>query len=105
MRLKKLDLEPREGWKKIERVLHYQSLLYIPAIIQTELISQYHNDFSAGYFKIRKTRELITRKYYWQILQHDVEIYVKKCDVYLTSKTMRHKPYENLLILPTQINC
>ena len=61
-----------------------------------ELINRYHNDSQAGYFGMKKTRELLARKYYWPTLMHHVEAYVKGCDVCLALKAVRHKPYDNL---------
>ena len=77
MRLRFLDLQSNdnqakklraanllEGWENIEGVLQYGSLLYILKIIQSELISQYHNNPLAVHFVIDKTQEQIARKYY-----------------------------------------
>ncbi len=33
----------------------------------------------------------------------DIEFYVKKCNVFLTSKSVRHKPYDNLQSFPISI--
>ena len=49
-----------------------------------------------GHFGIKKTRELLARKYYGPTRRHDVQAYVKGCDVCLASKAVRHKPYGNL---------
>ena len=65
-----------------------------------ELVSRYHNDPLVGYFGIDKTKELIGRIYYWPSLQKDIEDYVKVCDICLGSKTVRHKPYDDLQSLP-----
>ena len=92
--------ELQEGYKEVDRVLHHQGLPLIPEIIWTELISRHHDDPLAGHFGIDKTRELVGRKYYWPSLKKDVEAYVKGCDVCLSSKTVRHKPYGNLQALP-----
>ncbi len=89
-----------EGWKDIKQVLHYQGLLYVPKVIRLGLISRHHNDLLAGHFGIEKTRELITRKYYWPMIQRDVEAYVKGCDVCLASKAVCNKPYGDLQSLP-----
>ena len=35
-------------------------------------------------------------KYYWETLRHDVEVYVRGCDIYLASKAVRHKLYGDL---------
>ena len=90
----------QESWEDIEGVLHHQGLPFVPETIRTELISRHHDDPLAGHFGIEKTRELIARKYYWPTLRHDVEIYVKGCDVCLASKAVRHKPYDDLQSLP-----
>ena len=86
----------QQGWDNIDGVLHYQSLLYVPEIIRTELISRHHNDPLASHFGIKKRRELITWKYYWPTLCHNVKDYVKGSDVCLALKSVRHKPYGDL---------
>ena len=90
----------KDGWEDTEGILHYQSLPYVPEILRTELISRHHDDPLAGHFGIEKTRELIARKYFWETLRRDVESYVKGCDVCLSSKAVRHKPYGDLQSLP-----
>ena len=90
----------KEGWQDIDGVLHHQDQPFVPEVIRTELISRHHDDPLAGHFGIDKTRELVTRKYYWPTLRHDVEEYVKGCDVCLASKAVRHKPYGDLQSLP-----
>lgn len=52
------------GWEDIERILHYQNLLYILTIILTELINYHYNNLLARYFEIKKTYKLIAQKYY-----------------------------------------
>ncbi len=44
-----------EGWDNIEEVFHYQSLLYIPKIIYSKLISKHHDNPLASYFGIKET--------------------------------------------------
>ena len=87
-------------WNDIDGILHYQGHPYVPEILWTELISRHHDDPLASHFGIKKTRELIARKYYWLMLRHDIEDYVRGCDVCLASKAVRHKPYSNLQSLP-----
>ena len=96
-------MEKCESWEEIDGVLHYQVLPYVPELIKTELISRYHNDLLAGHFGIKKTQELVARKYYWKTIRRDVENYVKKSDVCLAFKTMRYKLYRDLqsLLIPT----
>ena len=111
LRLHKLQAEDKHArklraeqlakdWQDIDGVLHHQGLPYVPEIIRTELISRHHDDPLAGHFGIEKTRELLSRKYYWPTLRRDVEDYVKGCDVCLALKAVRHKPYGDLQSLP-----
>ena len=90
----------KDDYEEVDGVLHYQGLPFVPKAIQTELISQHHDDPLAGHFGVNKTRELVGQKYYWPSLRKDVESYVKGCDVCLASKAVRHKPYGDLQSLP-----
>ena len=54
----------KEGWEKVEEVLYFQGLPYIPEIICTELITWHYNNSFVGHFGFEKTKELVTRKYY-----------------------------------------
>ena len=118
MRLRLVELQAEDGqaqkiraeklggnWEDSDRILHHQGLPYVPEIIRTELISRHHDDPLAGYFGIKKTQELVARKYYWETLRHDIEVYVRGCDVCLASKTIKHKPYKNLQQLPVPTHC
>ena len=77
-----------KDWQDIDGVLHHQGLSYVPEIIRAELISRHHDDPLAGHFGIEKTRELVARKYYWPTLCHNVEDYVKGCNVCLALKAV-----------------
>ncbi len=89
-----------EGWENIEHVLHDEGLPYIPKVIRSELRGRHHNDLLAGHFGIEKTQKLIARKYYWPTLRQDIKAYVKSCDICLALKTVCHKPYGDLQLLP-----
>ena len=77
-----------KDWRNIDGVLHHQGLPYVPEIIRTELISRHYNEPLAAHFEIKKTQELISRKYYWPTLRHDVEDYMRRCDVCLALKAV-----------------
>ena len=94
-----------KDWQDIEGVLHHQGLPYVPEIIRTELISRHHDNPLAGHFGIKKTRELVARKYYWLMFRHNVNNYMKECDVCLALKAVRHKPYSDLQSLPIPTHC
>ena len=92
-----------ESWKDVKEVFQYQILPYVPEIIYSEVISCQHNDFLVKHFGIDNTRELVGRKYYCPSLRRDVKSYVQEYDICLTSKAVRHKPYDDLqsLLIPT----
>ena len=92
--------EKAGNYEKIDEILHHQSLLFISKSIQTELISHYHNNLLAGHVGIEKTCKLLAQKYYWSTLRHDVDAYVKGCDVCLASKAVCQKLYGDLQSLP-----
>ena len=102
LRLQKLqeaDIEDQElrqqkanGYKKIKKIFQHQSLPFIPKAIWMELISRHHDNLLAGHFCIKKTCKLLAWKYYCPTLCHNVEAYIKGCDICLASKTVRHKP-------------
>ncbi len=99
----KLRLEGlSEGWEDIEQVLYYQSFPFVLKVIRSELISRHHDDLLTGHFGIEKTHKLIARKYYQPTLRRDVEAYIKRYNVCLASKAVRHKPYGDLQLLPIQ---
>ena len=43
---------------------------------------------------------MLAQKYFWPFLRYNVEVYVKDCDVYLASKTVKHKSYGDVQFLP-----
>lgn len=69
-------------------------------IFSYKVISRYHSDLLAGYFKIKKTKELVAKKYFWPSLRKNIETYVKSCNIYLISKVVRYKLYRDLQSLP-----
>ena len=77
----------------------------MPEVIQIKLISQYHNNPLASHFAINKTREFIGRKYYYLSLKKDIVAYVKGCDIYLSLKVVKHKPYSDLQLLRVPTYC
>ena len=89
-----------EPWSEVEGVLHYDGKPYIPETLRTDLLERNHDDPLAGHFGVEKTLELLTRKYYWPKMRVDVEKYVQGCDICMSSKAQRHKPYGSLQSLP-----
>ena len=98
------ELKLKDGYQDIDGVLYHKSLLFVPKAIQIELIRRHHNNLLDGHFGIKKTHKFLVQKYFWPTLKYDVEACVKGCNVYLASKTMRHKPYNDLQSLSVPIH-
>ena len=90
----------KDGWENINGMLHHQGLFYVSEIIWIELISRHHDNLLAGHFGIEKTRKLVAWKYYWLTLYHNIDNYVKRCNICLASKAVWYKPYNDLQSLP-----
>ena len=96
----RIRTEGLNGYKKLDRVLYYQGLLFVPEVIWTKIIRRHHDDPLARYFGLDKIKDLVGQKYYWLSLQRDIEAYIKGCDVCLDSKAVRYKSYGDLKFLP-----
>lgn len=68
-------------------------------IIKMELISKHHDNPLIGYFRIKKSWEFVAQKYYWSILKANVKSYIKRYNICLILKVVRHKPYGDLQFL------
>ena len=95
-----LRQQKADDYKEIDEIFYHQGLSFVPKAIWTELISRHYDNSLAGHFGIEKICELLVQKYYSPTFCHDVEAYVKGCDICLTFKAVRHKPYGDLQLLP-----
>ena len=95
-----LRQQKANSYEEINEIFYHQGLPFVLKAIWTELISRHHNNLLAGYFGIKKTRKFLAQKYYWLILHHNIEVYVKGCNLCLASKVVCHKPYSDLQLLP-----
>ena len=86
----------KNDYEEVDIILHHQRLSFVPETIQTELISQHHNDPLAEHFGINKTNDLVGRKYYWLSLRKDIKAYVKGYDICLGLKTVNYKLFRAL---------
>lgn len=85
-----------------KEVLRYNGRIYVPEepAIRQEIMFQNHDTRMAGHFGARRTLDLISRRYYWPALSHDVQEYVRTCAVCQRSKAQRHSQYGKLSPLP-----
>lgn len=90
----------KNGLKKdANKVLNQENLPYVLDVLQIKLISRNYNDLLADHFGINKMQKLIIQKYYRPTFWANLEIYIKCCDICLSSKAMKHKPYNDLQLL------
>ena len=62
-------------WSEVKGVLHYDGKLYILETLQADLLKRNQDDPLARHFGIKKTLEILIRKYYWPKMGSDVMIF------------------------------
>ena len=60
----KIKAEGLNKYDELDGILYHQGLPFIPEIIWIKLISSQHDNSITRYFRINKTKEFISRKYY-----------------------------------------
>jgi hypothetical protein len=84
-----------------DSLIYQDSLLYIPkGPAQTYVMHSCHDVPLAGHFGVRKTQDLVKRKYWWPKMIDSIKSYVSTCDVCNRAKSNCHKPYGLLQPLP-----
>eukprot|EP00833_Pecoramyces_ruminatium_P015893 jgi/Orpsp1_1/1189925/evm.model.d7180000075497.1 len=61
--------------------------------LRKEILEQYHSKSTAGHLGFDKTKELITRYFYWPKMRNDIYLWTKKCTICATMKNSTHAPY------------
>jgi hypothetical protein len=59
-------------------------------------LKRHHDDILADHFDVKKTIELLNRKYHWSRMIKYVKFYIKTCDICQRTKTSRHFSYDDL---------
>ncbi len=67
--------------------------------LKIELLKRHHDDILADHFDVKKTVELLNRKYHWSRMIKYVKFYIKTCDICQRTKTFRHLFYDDLQFL------
>ena len=80
----------------------YHNCLYVPPQpgARVEVLQTHHDDPLAGHFGVKRTAELIQRKYKWPQMARDIEDYVLSCTMCKRIKPTRQKPFGELQSLP-----
>jgi len=79
-------------WKVLAGVLTYEGRIYVPAIdsLRGKVISLFHDIPESGHFGALKTTELVSRDFYWPVMDTRVRKYVSGCEVCHRIKAPRH---------------
>jgi hypothetical protein len=60
------------------------------------LLKRHHDDILADHFDVKKTVELLNKKYHWSKMIKYVKFYIKICDICQRTKTFKHFSYDDL---------
>jgi len=79
-------------WSIISGALTYEGRTYVPAddALLTKVISLFHDNPESGHFGALKTTELVSRDFYWPVMDTRVRKYVSGCEVCHRIKAPRH---------------
>ncbi len=64
--------------------------------LRIELLKRHHDDILTNHFDVKKTIELLSRKYHWSRMIKYVKFYIKTCDICQRTKTFKHLSYDDL---------
>ena len=70
-------------WKVVAGVLTYKGRIYFPAVdsLPGKVISLFHDNPASGHFGALKTTGLVSRDFYWPVMDSCVRKYVSGCEV------------------------
>jgi hypothetical protein len=70
-------------WRVVAGVLTYERRIYIPVTdsLCGKVISLFHDNPESGRFGALKTTELVSRDFYWPVMDGRVCTYVSGCEV------------------------
>ncbi len=86
-----------KDWRLNDDLVCFKNVWYVFAdFMQRLLLKQNHDDFHANHFDVKRTFELLKRKYYWSAMSQNVKKYVNACFACHRIKTIRHKFFEQL---------
>lgn len=95
----------KKSWKDINGILTYQGILFVLKILKIKLICRDYLISLTCHFGFDKIQKLIAQKYYCFSRQKNVKTYNIVYNICLISKTVKHKLYNDLQLLPVPIYC
>jgi len=82
-------------------VLFFFHAVLVPnkAFFKKKLFRLYYDNPLAEHFGTKKTKILISRKFYWPRMTSDIDEYIRECNIYQRNKTSRYRFYNKLTSL------
>jgi hypothetical protein len=65
-----------------ERTIRFKKIVYLLEKIRREFTKELHKELTTSYFKINKTKDIVTICYYFPFILRIVEQVVKECNIY-----------------------
>ncbi|KAJ8324255.1 hypothetical protein O5D80_8742 [Batrachochytrium dendrobatidis] len=84
-----------------EGLLLHQDRIVVPKSCYAAVLHSCHDVLAVGHPGIRRTLNLVSRKFWWPTMRADTKNYVSTCDTCARAKVPRHKPYGLLKPLET----
>ena len=68
--------------------------------LKLRMLRNFHDSPTAGHMRRDRTKDLVTRWFYWPRMSKDIDEYVKTCDACQRSKGPGHHPHGELTPVP-----
>lgn len=95
--------DPNEPYSLVDDgLLSRASRIYVPdgENLRLDILRQHHDHQLAGHPGIKKTIQLIQRRYFWPRINKFATEYIRTCDSCIRTKATHHKPFGHLKFLP-----
>ena len=93
-RLKSKDPDDKEKldplWHFEDDILYFKGRVYVPKQMRKKVLEISHDEPLVGYMGRERTRDLLTREFYWPGMSKDCENYVRICQICKVNKLQRH---------------
>jgi hypothetical protein len=83
------DARSRNGSKLPSRNIFVP---YLPKSMRLDILLQFHDAPESGHMGVKKTKEAIKQRFYWNNMNTDIQNFVKSCKVCQEYKVERQKP-------------
>ena len=89
-----LDQKEKTWQESEDGIVTWGERIYIPRDkkLREEIMRMNHDSMMAGHPGRFKTQELITRNYWWPLIQSDIKKYINGCEVCQRTKSKRSQP-------------